>query len=473
MIALLSVTVALAADVVWIAPADDAQRASVLAAARGRERTVLELRGAGAAFDADDERALRDLGAALADARAYEVQLDGELVIMRDLQGPVDDLGLLRDDADRAALFAVLAYQGFAVDRYFGDDLATAPAAAPYRADLNGVVIERPWLDAVAIEPDREVTAYDIAEAPQRIAYAEARTSAREVLPAALRPVELDGMLYVDGRAVTPGASGDVKVLPGRHLVHVDRQGHILQRWDLRVGPGDRTDLALDLDDATWNAFVRGLADGVEVPAGLRPSLKALGGEVWLARPGDRDPEVFAVTAEGVRAVEVEVARGRDDDDGAAPGSLDLAVLGGWTGSHDFYFQDPSAAPADGSTVNAASVGLSVGASLGLGPVRVGAGVDAWLPLGAAHVARYGDATTRVRPIPHLHAGLGMASVALGYALPYHPAVGLRGGVPLPGPLELRWLGWLGLPGEPARADGTTYTRRPLGIVGAGVGARL
>ena len=66
---------------------------------------------------------------------------------MRDLQGPIDAISLVRGDEDRDALFAALAYQGFAVNRYFDTALADDPTAEPYRASWDGWVVERPWLD--------------------------------------------------------------------------------------------------------------------------------------------------------------------------------------------------------------------------------------------------------------------------------------------------------------------------------------
>jgi hypothetical protein len=468
----LTLLAAHAADVVWLEPADDDQRAAVLAASGGSERDRAELRAAATAFGPDDEAALRDLSKALADVRAYETQLDGELVIMRDLQAPVDRIGLLRDESDRSALFAALAYQGFAVDRYFGDRLASAEQAAPYRAELNGLAIERPWLDAVALEPEREVTAYDIAEAPQRIAYAGARAVVGEVLPASIRPPSVRGTLVVDGREVTAGASGDVKVPPGRHLAHVVRDGRIIERFDLRLAPGEQATLEPSVDDADVERFLADPSTGL--PEGLAASVDAMGGEVWLARPGDRSPVVWSVTPDGVTEVPIEMPRrgGGAPTDGAGRPALQVAVLGGWTGSQDFYYQDPRN-PAEASTVNAPTVAASLGTSVRVGPLSLGAGVDAFVPLGAYAVARTADRSMRVRPVPHLTAGLGPASVAVGYALPYHPAVGLRGGLPLPGPLELRWAGWFGLPGSKDRVDAEPYTTRPLGLVGAGLGARL
>jgi len=471
---ILALSLAHGADVVWLSPPDDATRAAVLAAAGGAELDPIALRASATDERPDDEAALKALSAALDTVRPYEQQLDGELLIMRDLQRPISQVTLLRDEADRNALFAALAYQGFAVDRFFGDDLGTAPEAAAYRVDFDGVVVPTPWRDAVAIEPDRKIDAYDIAEAPQRIRYSAVQQTVSEQLPATLIPAELPAgaELWVDGRAAVVDATGSIKVPPGRHLAHVAHGEHVLARFDVALAPGGQANLDVPLTDDVWAGFVAALADGAEVPEALRPSIDARG-EVWLARPGAKRPQVFAVdTSNTVRSIEVDMGSTSGSDGGGDRLGLQLGLVGGWTGSQDFYYQDPRS-PATADTVNAITVGASVGVEVPIGPIRVGGGVDAMLPTGANHAAITGDSTMRLRPIPHVAVGLRQASVAVGYALPYHPAVGLRGSQGLVGPLELRWLGWYGLATTKAREGAADYVTRPLGMAAAGVGVRL
>ena len=151
---------------------------------------------------------------------------------------------------------------------------------------------------------------------------------------------------------------------------------------------------------------------------------------------------------------------------------LQLGVLGGWTGSEDFYYQDPRV-PATAATVNAATVGVTLGVVWPVGPIQLGAGVDTLLPLGAHHAAATGDGSMRLRPTPYASAGLRQASAAVGYAFPFHPAVGVRGSQGLIGPLELQWLGWFGWPTTSARDSAPDYRTRPLGVATAGIGLRL
>lgn len=464
-------TAALAADVLWLGAPPDDQRAAVLAAAGGEGITPWEVRAAATDLTATDVDALRALSAALEAVRPYETQLDGELLILRDLQRPVEAVHLLRDETDRNDLFAALAYQGFAVDRYFGDTLSTSDEAAPYRTDLGGTVVATPWLDAAALEPERRVSPYDIAEAPQRVHYGETQQLVLEQLPATLVPSGLPAgsALVVDGRRVTPDATGSVKVPTGRHLVHVVHGEHVLARWDLRPEPGAEVPLEVELTDATWSAFVDSFATTPVVPDALGDALDATGG-IWVARPGAKGPEVWSVTRSGAEPVDVELPKAASARAGGGIG-LQLGALGGWTGSQDFYYQDPRV-PATSETVNATTAGATVSVLARIGPLDVGAGIDLLVPLGEHHVANTGATSMRLRPTPHVSAGLPQAAIAVGYLFPYHPAAGLRGAVPLVGPLELRWLGWLGLPSTRERADGD-YTLRPVGSAAAGVGVRI
>lgn len=477
--ALLLAGTADAVEVVWLGPHGPDQAAWVAeqAGAQRAPLTPLDLRVAATAWSADDDAAYAALESALKEVRAFETRLDGELVIMRDLQRPIAAIGVVRDVRDRTRLHAALAYQGFAVDRYFEDTLATAPEAEPYRAWLGEQWVAKPWLDAVALAPDKDVTPYEIAEAPQRVAYNTVRDVARAALPGTLVPFDLPqgSRLIVDGSPAEPGSTGDVKVPPGRHLVHAELDGQIVARWDLRVGAGDEVALQFTLTDTVWRRFLRDVAERADVPEPLRPAIEALGGEVWLARVVQGQLEVLSMTPESIRRVELQQPTAPERSGGGGGGGLSVTagVLTGWLGSHDFYLQDPANAPRTVGTVNSATLGLSLGADLDVGPLRLGAGVDAHLTPGAHHTANYGEASTRVRPHPHLAVGLRPVQATVGFLAPWHPTLGLRVTAPLVGPLELRGSAFAGLPRTLDRADLTTYTTGDLFAASAGVGLRL
>jgi hypothetical protein len=472
------IAMAEAAEVVWLEPPSDDERLRVAqaASAEGPALEPVDFLAAATRWTPADDLALANLGTAVEQARVYESQLDGEILILRDLTGPIAAVTALRDENGRGRLFSALAYQGFAANRLYGDTLATAPEATPYRVELDGVVWEKPWVDAVALEPDREATPYDIAEAPQRVAFTKLRSAVSALLPATLTPTDLpaDVTVTVDGRLAPAGASGNLKVRPGRHLVHLERQGRIVARWDVRVGPGDDVPISVPMSDLAWDTFVSSLAEGQPVPESVKPLVRALGGEVVFAEPGSAGPVAFHVTETEIRVLPIAPPAAAAAPPEEQPDKADLLVsvgaLGGWFSSGDFYLQAPDDTPRTKDAVNAAAAGLWLSADVKITLVTLGAGVDLLVPFGEDHVALTGDDTTRVRPIPHVAAGIRYVQATAGFLFPYHPAVGGRVRVPL-GPLEVRLVGWAGLPGEPERDDGTTYDRQPVYTVDAGLGA--
>jgi hypothetical protein len=473
---------AAAAEVVWLSPPTAEQQAQVaaLAHARGPALTPLELRAAATRWTQADEVALQVLDNALERVRVYEEQLDGELVIVGELEGPIDAVTALRGDSDRARLFAALTYQGFAVDRYWGASFAQASEAAPYRVSVGALQVERPWLDAIALEPQREATPYQIAEAPQRVAYNTLRAQLAAVPGAELVPLDLppQGKLVVDGRPSAPGPGGTLGVSPGRHFVHIELEGQIIGRVVVRVQPGDQIPLSPHVPETEWNTFLTRLdgSDSGPLPARIAELVDALGGEVWVARPGE-PPSVVALAPEGLRAVPLEATPAPEPPDEPEPRApwkpgLTVGGLGGWLSSGDFYTQDPLRAPHTAGTVNAAALGGWLGADVTRGLARIGLGLDLLVTVGAYHVALTGQDSTRARPVPHLSAGLRWVQLTAGFMFPYHPAVGGRLELSL-GPLETHVSSWLGLPLPRTRADGSRWEPLPVYVVAAGAGVRF
>jgi hypothetical protein len=472
---------ALGAEVVWLsAPSDPqaAERAASLAGATGTALTPVELRTAATAWGPADDEAFSNLERALREVRPYETRLDGELAIMTDLAGPIANIDVLRDAGDAGALFSALAYQGFAVDRFFAEDLANDDRAAPFRLELNATVVEVPWADAVALDPDRQLTPYDIAEAPQRVAYAAVQELVRKALPARIAPVDLPtgARLFVDGRETTATATGTVALVPGRHLVHVERDGRIFARYDLRLTAGQRIDVAVPLSDAAWETWLAAVASGTatDVPAGLAPAILALGGEVWIVDgvpSGSGSYGAWKVTTTAVERFEIAPPI---TEDAATKGgwSFVTGLGGGWLSSGDFYTQDPSS-PRTVATVNALTLGVSLRLDRDIGWLRLGVGVDTLVTLGEYHEAYTGNARTRFRPYPHLAVGLRPIQVTFGYLFPYHRAAGLRASVPLAGSLELLGSFACGLPSHRVRSDGSTWDALPVLTGWGGLSWRL
>ena len=463
--------VAMAADVVWMgAPPPAETEARLLAAAGAEARFITPTQLISASVADADQIATRwsALDKAVEDARPFETRLDGELVIMRDLQGPLDRLLLVRDQKDRDAWFSALAYQGFAVDRFYGESLATDPEAAQWRVDLESGAVEAPWFDAVAIAPTKEVTPYEIAEAPQRVAFGEVRKQAGRVLPASLDVSALpEGTLMVDGMAVDDGGTGTVRVPAGRHLVHLEKDGALLGRWDLRLPAAGNQALTVAVSNKDVLGWLGRLEAGRPVPDGLTELVEAVGGEIWVAREGKKDPQVLKVTGGAVSVVEL-TPMASDSDTGGDGLSVATGVAVGWFQSGDFYLQDPVNAPHSTGTVNAIAPQFSLEVALDRGNLRIVAGGDVSVPLGEFSIAKTGANQLRARPAPFVGAGVRAAQVTAGWVFPYHPAIGVRSAIPLSGALELRVAGTLGLPLQLG-----DYKTEPLGTLVVGVGGRL
>lgn len=459
------------AGTLWVTPPSSEDAARVAALTEGTARlTPLELRATAARITEADLRALRDLDGVLEEARPYETELDGELVILELLEPVIQRVGLLRDDADRAKLFGALAYQGFALSRFFGEDLVTSPEAAPWRTEIFGVSVETPWLDAIALDPERQISSYEIAEAPQRLAFTERQEQLVGALPGLLVPPPLaeGDTLVVDGRPTRPGSSGTVAVLPGRHLIHLERGGLVIDRWDVRLTSRERLELEQPLTDAALDAFLGTLSEEAMIPEPIAQALAQTGEPMWIAATNDEGRlELYRVSGDALVPVPLR---------GGSPAPepvFRLGVIGGWLASDDFYLQDPTATESTHATVNAALFGGYATAGIELPPIQVDLGLDLLVPTGEAHVALTGDGSMRVRPIPHVAAGSSWLQATLGLVLPYHPAMGGRLTLPFAGPVEGRLSGWYAPGPERTRSDGSIWFGNPLFSVGLGLGVKL
>jgi hypothetical protein len=477
---LVAPTSTLAADLVVVGNLPPEARARI-EAMDGTDTVVtgLAFRATGSDRTEDDDAAIAHLPETLAAVRPFELKLDGELVIMDDLEVAIADVQLLPNVDARGKLFEALVYQGFAVDRYFGGALDDDEATS-WRAELDGTLVVRPWRDAAALEPEREVTPYEIAEAPQRVAYGTLRDAVRNALPGGVRieGVPERAIVYLDGEPID-AARGTLRVPPGRHFIHVQQaEGgttRVLARWTVDLAPASSETLAMDLPDEVWRAFVRGLDESSTVPEPIAERIDARGGVVRFARMVGGSPTVFEVTPDTVTRLEVGRApRARTAREVGADGvSLAFSAGAGWLNSDDFYLQAFDEAPRTRATVNSFALVPGVSADYDLGLFRAGLGVDMAVTTGPNHIARFGEQSTRLRPYPHLAVGVRYAQLTAGYLFPHHPTGGLRATIPIANGFELRADGRAGLGSTRTRADGTDAEIQPVYTVFGGVGWRL
>lgn len=480
--------VAHAAEVVFLSEDISPEARAAIERAAGAERSGLQatdlLAASGQAL-ALDRAPYESLEQALKEVRAYETRLDGELIIMQDLGRALDDVAYVGSTADRDMLFAALTYQGFAVHRFFEDTLGDDPRGADHRTELNGLVYVKPWAHALAIEPEREISPYEVAEAPQRIAYTQQTTRyGTEVLPGTLLVddkgwFEQGGSLVVDGR---PVSGTDHKLLPGMHWAHVVVDGRVLDAHSFTVSPGQTTAWTLPQAPNAWRTWIRSVEVGQSAPpdAAVKADVRALGGEVWFVYEGKKGPQInaLAVSSDGEaawRTVEAPTTGGRSPSDTDDDGGLSFAVGlgGGWVYSGDFYTQDPVNVDHDVGSVNAVSTDLDIHAAYDVGTFRAAVGVHTALTLGEDHVALTGSTETRVRPYIYAAAGLPWVQMSLGYLMPYHLALGPQVTLPVWEGLELRGSLIVGLPGSMQRDEAPPYETQPYSSATVGVAWRF
>jgi hypothetical protein len=458
--ALWLVAAAYATDVVWIGTPsqEDAARVQAAAGTSGPPLTPQQFVDAATAAGPADDEAYLALEKTIERVRTLEDRLDGELIIMHDLEAAVSAIPIVRNDRDRDRVYAALTYEGFAVNRYFADDLATEEAAAPYRHVFGKAVLVAAWVDAAAMAPEREVSAYEIAQAPHRAAFREVQTQLSGLARASLDVHETPegAVVYVDGQKALVGSDHTVRVLPGRHWIHAVRRDTVAARWRVDVEPGADEVLKWPETDAAWNALAAGLGTLTATPPGLGDALDRHGGEVWVARVQPKSLEVWRVNETRIEPV----ALSHESKTAAGPANdvVTLSAGGGWFYSPDFYLQDPVGTQRTVATVNAASIGLGALWRHKLGVARVGAGADLLATLGDVHVAQYaGDQTTSLRPHPYVLVGYKELGLTGGFLFPHHVAVGARAAWRFPGPVSLTAHGVYGIGLSQVRDDNSDF----------------
>jgi len=405
--------------------------------------TLEALSPAQAVSDAD-RQAVALLQQELEDVGPLIDEFDGELAIMSRLDAAINDVHVLESDADRELLYDALVFQGFAVHRYFQDQLATDPAAEPYRIDLNGTVTVRPWVDAVALDPDRDPSPGMLPDESEAIAFDEARAQIRLAPRASVMADMPDGAaIAVDGWPAEPGARA--KVAPGYHRVTVVYDGMVVARAEGRVMSGEDLDVVVGAMSEDVSALQAPLSEGPEgygLPPKVADLLGGLEGPVHLVVPGDRKgPYVYVVDGQAATRLVQE------SDAPEETVVLRLGAGGGWMYDGGWYVDNYfDGAPSEKSTVNAATPIVTGGFEVR--PHRlaaVGAGVDLAIPTGAYSTLPSGDQAIRLRAHPHVAAGLPWVQATFGYLFPWNLAVGARAHLPIGDRLELTAAGTYGI----------------------------
>ncbi|MFH1462865.1 MAG: hypothetical protein ABIO70_00555 [Pseudomonadota bacterium] len=223
------------------------------------------------------------LRATVAEGRKRWETFDIERDLTWRLAEAVDELGLVESEQDREALYQALLLQGAAAWwAWPPGQRARLPEVKPLLVEVGGERLFAPWVDAVALFPDREPRRDDLPDQTTWQAFVHARDLVRAQRPAELTAAGLPpgASLYVDGVPV-PGSALPLAVMPGRHWLHVEHSGLVSAVSAPRLGPGERFDLdgqvpADDLQRASEKALS---GDLVEVPASVQHRVEVLRAE--------------------------------------------------------------------------------------------------------------------------------------------------------------------------------------------------
>jgi len=235
---------------------------------------------------ADDAARYDALRAAVADGRSRWDAFDVELPIATKLEGALSVIDVIRDDRDRDDLINARIFQGAAASKAFEPrEFLDDERAAPFREELPGVAVNRPWLFAMMLAPDRVFTKADLGDGPVFSQLEHYQQLIGDLAPGA---IDLSGIpqgatVVVDGVALDPDATR-VDVRPGEHYVHLLRNGRVSGRMHLNVAPGVTEKVPLGVDAlAVEQARVRVISGAT---TGFPKELKEALDDVMAQYPG-------------------------------------------------------------------------------------------------------------------------------------------------------------------------------------------
>lgn len=255
----------------------------------------------------DDLKRYERLAEVLEQGRARWDEFEVELGIAREIEGVIASIDLVRSKRDRDDLVAARLFQGAAVVRAFEPEtFAEGANAKPFREELPGLVANRPWLQARALDPGRTYSRGDLGDGatfPELKAFSEA---VADLQPGTVDLSLLPGgvVVFVDG-VEQPSGTAEVEVPAGLHYVHVEKEGTVYGRRVLEVGPGGEVAFDVDVDAEEVSRAKTKVLDGVATgfPDDVKRALDQVARDstepVFLAALDERGREVIVPYAKG------------------------------------------------------------------------------------------------------------------------------------------------------------------------------
>jgi len=413
-----------------------------------------------------DEAASRRLVSELEEVRGLVDEFDGELGIMSRLEAAISEIRMLRDEADRAVLYRALLFQGFAVARYFQDDLGSDPGAANYRTMAFGSAEVRPWVDAIALMPEEGLLEEYVPGPDEARAFDALRARVRAAPAATIECPNGAGQgCFVDGARV----EGQAVVVPGLHYVALC-EGAKLTLWTaaerVRLDPQQKHVQARGVvlaDVAGALASMEAGAREVTVSDGVARELLKLDSPVHLGLVSQKGTRLYVLEGRKLRKTKAPVTSVASAARSTSGGAEVFAnVGGGWMSNGDWLLLNTSVESSVGA-VNASTLSGTVGVGTPLGALYAGVAMDAFLPLGESATLPVGSADVRGHIYPYGFVGLPAVQVSLGALLPWHLGVGARVNLPLTDALRVT-VGYVHGVGLPRTREGVWPVFEPSNV---------
>jgi hypothetical protein len=245
---------------------------------------------------AADAALIEALREAVASGKARWDEFDVELTIARELEAALIPVTLIRDKRDLQDVVDARLFEGAAVAKAFtAEAFGTDDAAAPFRLSFPGFTGNKPWLAAMAIDPQREFTRADVADGSAFPDLQALRPAFRELPAAELDVSKLPAgtKLVIDGVERVPEA-GIIKLRPGAHYSHVLRNGKVSGRQILDVPPAGKLELPMIVDDTELGQARAKVLEGLTTgfPDDVKKSIEDLGkfntGPIFVAAINDK-----------------------------------------------------------------------------------------------------------------------------------------------------------------------------------------
>ncbi|TNE90767.1 MAG: hypothetical protein EP330_07510 [Deltaproteobacteria bacterium] len=226
--------------------------------------------------DAADYERLADL---MLEARTRWNEYEVEYGLAEDLSGALRQIDVLRDGKDlRAVVDANLVIGAAMAMATTPEELRGAARAEPYRVTLSGVPMSRGWVQASALDPDREVVRADLVDGSRYPQYTEFASSYGQLPEGSidLTAAPRGTVVMVDGEPVEPGTA-EVFAPAGMHYVHLDMDGKVIGRMTVDVAPQKVAALPLAVSLPDLGQARSALLEGsTEFPKAVSEALEGL-----------------------------------------------------------------------------------------------------------------------------------------------------------------------------------------------------